>query len=174
MSKEAGAQRWRKKPVVVEAKQWLKHGDHSAVRPYETAKGWIETLEGGHIVNPGDWIITGVKGEHYPCKPDIFAQTYEPVEAEVTQPADDDARLAEIRLLLTERPGKKLPSDTNKMRFLLRLLDEAHAERDALAVKLAKAREVLEAIDWNEMSGAEAARVAHNACVVLDDTGGPR
>ena len=41
--------------------------------------GWIETLEGGHIVCPGDWIITGVKGEYYPCKPDIFDQTYEKV-----------------------------------------------------------------------------------------------
>ena len=42
--------------------------------------GWIDTLEGGHIVCPGDWIITGVKGEHYPCKPDIFEMTYEPAE----------------------------------------------------------------------------------------------
>ena len=42
--------------------------------------GWIDTLEGGHIVCPGDWIITGVKGEVYPCKPDIFLQTYEPVQ----------------------------------------------------------------------------------------------
>lgn len=41
--------------------------------------GWIETLEGGHIVCPGDWIITGVQGERYPCKPDIFEQTYEQV-----------------------------------------------------------------------------------------------
>lgn len=41
--------------------------------------GWIDTLEGGHIVCPGDWVITGVKGEHYPCKPDIFAATYDPV-----------------------------------------------------------------------------------------------
>ena len=39
--------------------------------------GWIDTKEGGHIVCPGDWIITGVKGEHYPCKPDIFEATYE-------------------------------------------------------------------------------------------------
>lgn len=43
------------------------------------AHGWIDTLEGGHVVCPGDWIITGVKGEHYPCKPDIFAATYEMV-----------------------------------------------------------------------------------------------
>jgi len=41
------------------------------------AMGYVKTLEGGHLVTPGDWIITGVKGEHYPCKPDIFAQTYE-------------------------------------------------------------------------------------------------
>jgi len=41
--------------------------------------GWIDTLEGGHIVCPGDWIITGVAGEHYPCKPDIFQATYEAV-----------------------------------------------------------------------------------------------
>lgn len=40
--------------------------------------GWIDTLGGGHIVCPGDWIITGVHGEHYPCKPAIFAATYEP------------------------------------------------------------------------------------------------
>lgn len=42
--------------------------------------GWIDTKEGGHIVCPGDWIITGVQGERYPCKPDIFEQTYEEVE----------------------------------------------------------------------------------------------
>lgn len=39
--------------------------------------GWMDTLEGGHIVCVGDWIITGIKGEHYPCKPDIFEKTYE-------------------------------------------------------------------------------------------------
>jgi len=39
--------------------------------------GWIETLEGGHIVCPGDFIITGVQGERYPCKPDIFKLTYD-------------------------------------------------------------------------------------------------
>lgn len=39
--------------------------------------GWIDTKEGGHIVCPNDWIITGVKGEHYPRKPDIFEMTYE-------------------------------------------------------------------------------------------------
>jgi len=44
--------------------------------------GWIDTLEGGHIVCPGDWIITGLKGEHYPCKDSIFKKTYDLVEPE--------------------------------------------------------------------------------------------
>lgn len=118
--------KFRKKPVVIDATQWFKNGDH----PEDYAKdeqgmengvqrtfsgayrrerdweggvvryfrhpdipgtqvcskclqtmhvhGWIDTLEDGHNVCPGDWIITGVQGERYPCKPDIFAATYEP------------------------------------------------------------------------------------------------
>ena len=77
--------RFRKKPVVIQAVQWFKDGDHPAVhfmgttggQSYLTNKHAIETLEGYMIVEPGDWIITGVKGEHYTCKPDIFAATYE-------------------------------------------------------------------------------------------------
>lgn len=38
--------------------------------------GWIDDSEGGHTVCPGDWIITGVRGERYACKPDVFAETY--------------------------------------------------------------------------------------------------
>jgi hypothetical protein len=83
---------FRKKPVVIEATQWFSVGDHPKVvkATMEQAAGltpgvlwdhcgYVKTLEGGHVVNPGDWIITGVKGEHYPCKPDIFADTYEEV-----------------------------------------------------------------------------------------------
>lgn len=76
--------KYRKKPVVIEATQWFKHGDHPAVHMNEfiidPGGGVIDTLEGTHIVTPGDWIITGVKGEHYPCNPDIFAATYDQVE----------------------------------------------------------------------------------------------
>ena len=76
--------KFRKKPVVIEATQWFKHGDHPAVVVYnkfmDDGYGWCPTLEGGHVVTPGDWIITGVAGEHYPCKPDIFEQTYEEVK----------------------------------------------------------------------------------------------
>jgi hypothetical protein len=75
--------KFRKKPVVIEATQWFKLGDHPAVVRFRDdiseSIGWVETLEGGHIVNRGDWIITGVKGEHYPCKPDIFEMTYEAI-----------------------------------------------------------------------------------------------
>ena len=78
--------KFRKKPVVIEATQWFKDGDHPAVfmrnDPYTYSNmlvAWIDTLEGGHVVSVGDWIITGVQGEHYPCKPDIFEMTYEPV-----------------------------------------------------------------------------------------------
>lgn len=72
--------KFRKRPVVIEATQWFRVGDHPEVKPYNANFGWIDTIEGGHIVTPGDWVITGVQGEHYPCKPDIFEQTYELVE----------------------------------------------------------------------------------------------
>ena len=74
--------KYRKKPVVVDAVQWFKHGDHPAVLNLNSnnINGILSTLEGDMYVSPGDWIITGVKGEHYPCKPDIFEQTYEAVD----------------------------------------------------------------------------------------------
>jgi len=87
--------KFRKKPVVIEATQWFKYGDHPEViknflHPHNNPciqcrkklkdHGRINTLEGNHIVCPGDWIITGVAGEKYPCKPDIFQETYEKVE----------------------------------------------------------------------------------------------
>lgn len=117
--------KFRKKPVVIEATQWFRNGDHpndqacemfdypdenggvysrpkvvregKVVRYYRNPEissgkscdhcrnilhchGWIDTLEGGHIVCPGDWVITGIQGELYPCKPDIFEATYEAVQ----------------------------------------------------------------------------------------------
>jgi hypothetical protein len=85
--------KYRKKPVVVDAVQWFKEGDHPevhrGVRQIRHIFGswgeryefyYVRTLEGDMEVTPGDYIITGVKGEHYPCKPDIFEMTYEPVE----------------------------------------------------------------------------------------------
>lgn len=61
--------KYRKKPIVIEA--------------YQTQVSLeIETLEGIMQANVGDWIITGVNGEKYPCKPDIFEKTYELADAE--------------------------------------------------------------------------------------------
>ena len=88
---------YRKKATIKNPMQWFKHGDSPDVSPYcDTVlyvdankcpecglelrgHGLVGTLEGFHRVCPGDWIITGVKGEHYPCKPDIFDATYEEV-----------------------------------------------------------------------------------------------
>jgi len=95
--------RWRKKPVVIEAVQWFpgvevegvepemgascvdpqcgdSTWDHACTAGGPTGRHFVRTLEGDHRVSPGDWIITGVKGERYPCKPDIFEATYEPAD----------------------------------------------------------------------------------------------
>ena len=84
--------KYRKKPVVVEAVQFFDHkeGIAAAMRFVPLAgilgdekHGWyltIKTLEGTMTCQSGDWIIKGVKGEFYPCKPDIFEATYEQVE----------------------------------------------------------------------------------------------
>lgn len=74
--------KFRKKPVVIEATQfWVNSPDgwpQGVYKDSTSPTGYrIDTLEGSHEVTEGDWIITGVKGEHYPCKPDIFEMTYE-------------------------------------------------------------------------------------------------
>lgn len=78
--------KYRKKPVVIEAMQntvgmaetistWMK--SHGVSPKWDGAAFTIPTLEGEMRADRGDWIIRGVKGEFYPCKPDIFAATYE-------------------------------------------------------------------------------------------------
>lgn len=82
--------KFRKKPVVIEAAQW--NGANSSeilvfmkdlkdtVIDTGTKKVYITTLEGTMSADVGDYIIKGVQGEFYPCKPDIFEQTYERVD----------------------------------------------------------------------------------------------
>jgi hypothetical protein len=89
--------KFRKKPVVIEAVQlrwdtWNEMCEHAGVGRLENGKpegrtrddGKIElaipTLEGVMTANEDDWVIRGIKGELYPCKPDIFAATYEAVD----------------------------------------------------------------------------------------------
>jgi len=91
---------YRKRPIVIQAEQWepgvndriieetgmVNRGERETAVRTETGDhtvpagcGLILTLEGPHIARPGDWIIVGIKGECYPCKPDIFEATYEQV-----------------------------------------------------------------------------------------------
>jgi hypothetical protein len=74
--------KFRKKPVVIEAQQYRNADSwpEGVYRAPDGSEAYIETLEGKLHVSEGDWIITGVKGEKYPCKPDIFEATYEAVE----------------------------------------------------------------------------------------------
>jgi hypothetical protein len=78
--------KFRKKPVVIEAVQYTgQEEDYRAIGLCNCTGErllHIDTLEGAMYASPGDWIITGVKGERYPCKPDIFEATYEPVLAD--------------------------------------------------------------------------------------------
>ena len=79
--------KYRKKPVVIDAEQFILDKlpwPEGVSTNRESQTGFcIDTLESKqdhfHEVTPGDWIITGVKGERYPCKPEIIEQTYEPV-----------------------------------------------------------------------------------------------
>lgn len=92
---------FRKRPVEIEAirfmglvepdldlalsqphEQWLREAlDDGRLRPDRRgACLWVKTLEGTMKASPGDWIVQGVEGELYPCKPAIFEKTYEPIE----------------------------------------------------------------------------------------------
>lgn len=79
--------KYRKKPVVIEAIQWNGNNmdeildfakDSFSLNPL-TNEIMISTLEGNMIASKGDYIIKGVSGEFYPCKPDIFAKTYKEI-----------------------------------------------------------------------------------------------
>ena len=80
-------QKYRKKPVVIEAVQ-LTRTNYREITKWITPTPdlnyylgepqiIIKTLEGNMVANVGDWIIKGINGEFYPCKPDIFEKTYE-------------------------------------------------------------------------------------------------
>lgn len=88
--------RFRKKPIVIEAIRWTGFNtkeiwDFCPTAELHRVPEWegidqvnaiaIKTLEGEMLALEGDWIIKGIKGEFYPCKPDIFEATYEPVES---------------------------------------------------------------------------------------------
>ena len=77
--------KYRNKPEIIEAEVY-RPGLEDGVYANNFGSGemipYINTLEGRLRISPGDYIITGVQGERYPCKPDIFHKTYEPVEGD--------------------------------------------------------------------------------------------
>ena len=81
--------KYRKKPVVIEAIQYKREKNITTIQDFvgdileydpEENEYFIKTLEGDLYLSKGDFIIKGVNGEFYPCKPDIFEKTYEPVD----------------------------------------------------------------------------------------------
>jgi len=72
--------KFRKKPIVIEAEQFFSDKHPWPEGVYINHGFKIDTLEGQYTVSEKDWIITGIKGEKYPCKPYIFEATYEKVD----------------------------------------------------------------------------------------------
>lgn len=78
--------KFQKKPVVIDAVHYTGENEEEVLEFTDSGADLdansqliIHTLEGNLHVSPGDWVIRGVQGEYYPCKPDIFEATYEPV-----------------------------------------------------------------------------------------------
>lgn len=100
---------------MIEAVQWDRSNFDEVVALNDGGRGLnvdeqgrlgILTLEGLMYANPGDWIIKGVQGELYLCKPDFFAATYEPVETALVRNAKDEC-LVEVTVPRKRKPGGK-------------------------------------------------------------------
>ena len=139
MSQIEEVKKFRKKPVVIEAIQWdgkpetfdkIKTMEGKVKDPFKmivwhTFHGFlnIPTLEGDHTANIGDWIIRGVKGEFYPCKPDIFNLTYEPV-FQLFEPKPDEGTLIK---------DTKVPVSIHPIAPFIDITDSLKNQRDLTA-----------------------------------------
>lgn len=161
-------QKWKKKPVVIEAMQY-----DGTPESFNAIMDWarpvigkdaigssalnirIDTLEGTMTAQEGDWIIRGVKDEFYPCKPDIFERTYEPANTpEPTDPAADCAgRWVPPWRVLRDRPSPPDPASlraelemlrryagTNLVRSDFRTADDMRAAYDHLRAEVERLR----------------------------------
>jgi len=140
--------KFRKRPVVIEAVQWtganptavIELASHSCKVTFDYAVELdmflrpdgrpvnekapllkIETLEGVMIADPGDWVIKGVKGELYPCKPDIFAATYDSLPEQYE---------ANCELCQRGEPAHRTATGTQGGSFVLRTLPCGHTRWD--------------------------------------------
>lgn len=137
--------KYRKKPVVIEAIQYTgnniveiikfmqerANGDKSRYLRYNTKKGeyFIPTLEGEHKLTEGDYVICGIKGEFYPCKPDIFEQTYEKADTENLNHRSKECiqYIAKITGVDEETVIKVLQAEDEYVRYIFKVLSGEEA-----------------------------------------------
>jgi len=159
---------FRKKPVVIEAVRWEPDADGVPAGPWPIEWGdapsrWnvyaktfgapnlaIPTLEGTIFASPGDWIIRGVKGGFYPCKPDIFAATYEPAPSSSTAPRAEPiwttiacpncgGEVDGIRVLTEAEIGRPAPPSQGET-AAPRIIDASRVPTEGLAAFIATTR----------------------------------
>lgn len=121
--------KYRKKPVIVEAviwtgnnidevKDWAKNAVENII--FANNNLYIETLEGRMNVSVGDYIIKGIQGEFYPCKPDIFKETYETV----SMVSDNDkTTISMSEYIKLKNKNKKLRNTINRLKRELEVED---------------------------------------------------
>jgi len=154
--------KYRKKPVVVEAVKWdgsnlqeVKDfvGKNFECIPSDTAlRLIIHTLEGDHVCSEGDFIIKGVKGEFYPCKPDIFEQTYESAED-----ADEDGEEEPRHIYTYFTPYEDLSASLKLINDALGKIDSHEWNAADQHKRDLMTKEVLEPLNLNgKLSDAEA------------------
>jgi len=201
--------RYKKKPVVIEAvqlnwKNWNEVCDFlgsiiskenpgrnsedysdkcGEVRPYIELT--IPTLEGNHIAKHGDWIIKGVNGEFYPCKPDIFEKTYEPANLIISQPVPELEVLSENEILYLYKKRKWLILEPEYMRAksvanfqlakdkqaynLLKLQLEAK-DKENSQIREQTAKEIFEEIDSLIHEPLPSTRLSNNFGVIIQES----
>ncbi len=149
-------QRFTKKPITIEAMQWNGLEDDNALSEFMGGWTWchnsegqpcIQTLEssrGFHVVSAGDWIIKGIKGEFYPCKPDIFAATYG---------AEQDAIKTEAAIAAKDAEIERLKSANNMLLEALKA-----AEQDFIDINEY----------WNGADGSSVDAAMHNVKISTD------
>jgi len=155
--------KYRKKPVVVDISDpWQKHGDLPEVEKYNgnnpggkcehcenllALHGVVATLEGYHIVCPGDSIVTGVEGEKYPIKPNIKAKTYDAVDANAAQKeAILDSAMARMPFCADHRD--KVRGKPCRECRVERLEKTIRETRKKLLANLAQVRGTKEIVAW--------------------------
>lgn len=170
------------------AAKWQKDGDHDHVTSLpgelwgethaeryckhcgmnKCNHGMIKTLEGGHIVCPGDWIIKGVKGEYYPCKPDIFDMTYTPAQQSAPEPGWDSGyesgyndAIAQIKSAPAQPLMKRIAELEAELARVHRVKDNYSALNMDAQQELAALKAKAAVPDWMASSSQFAERTYH-------------